>query len=245
VTVKHNAMAQEEVERNAAPAGVGSMATRQLLARLADLYERESGRRVQMTSTGGVDAARRLQGGEPFDFAVLASGAIDRLVASGHLVGPRTDIVRSGMAVAVAAGAPRPDIGSEQALRETILRAAHIGYSTGPSGDHLLRLFERWGMAEAIEPRLVRAQPGVPVASLIAKGEVEIGFQQFSELKDVAGVDVLGPLPGEAQLVTVFSGAICAASQQKQAAGAFLAFLASAQAEAIIRDCGMEPAAGG
>jgi molybdate transport system substrate-binding protein len=238
-------MTQEAVNKHAAPAGVGSMATRQLLARLVDLYERESGRRVNVTSVGGVEAARRVQAGEAFDFAVLASGAIDRLLAGGHLVGARVDIARSSMAVAVAAGAPYPDIGSEAALRETILRAARIGYSTGPSGDHLLRLFERWGMAETIAPRLVKAQPGVPVASLIAKGEVELGFQQFSELKDVAGVDVIGPLPAGAQLVTVFSGAVCAISQQGQAAADFLAFLASEQAAGAKRACGMEPAAGG
>jgi molybdate transport system substrate-binding protein len=238
-------MTKEEGKGNAAAAGIGSMATRQLLARLADLYERESGRRVSVTSMGGVEAARRVQGGEPFDFAVLAAGAIDRLMAAGHLVGARTDIARSSMVVAVAAGASRPDIGSEDALREAILRAARVGYSTGPSGDHLLRLFERWGMAEAIQPRLVKAQPGVPVGSLIAKGEVEIGFQQLSELKGVPGVDVIGPLPAGAGLVTVFSGAICAVSQQKQAAGEFLAFLVSEQAEAAIRACGMEPATGG
>jgi molybdate transport system substrate-binding protein len=238
-------MTKEEVVSNTAPAGVGSMATRLLLARLADLYGRESGRRVSIKSIGGVEAARRVQGGEAFDFAVLSSGAIHRLMAGGQLVGARTDIARSGMAVAVAAGAPRPDIGSEDALRETIVRAARIGYSTGPSGDHLLRLFERWGLAEAIQPRLVKAQPGVPVASLIAKGEVEIGFQQLSEMQDVAGVDVIGPLPAGAQLVTVFSGAICAVSQQKPAAQAFLTFLVSPQAEAVIRACGMEPATRG
>jgi len=234
-------MTKDDANSNAPLAGVGSMATRLVLADLADLYERDSGCRVNVTSLGGVEAARRVQGGEAFDFAVLASGAIARLAAQGAVVGPRTDVVRSGMAVAVAAGAPCPDVGTEGALRETILRAARVGYSTGPSGDHLMRLFERWGIAEALRPRLVKAQPGVPVASLIAQGEVEIGFQQLSELKDVAGVDVLGPLPAGAQLVTVFSAAICAVSRQPQAAADFLAFLASERAERAKRAYGMEP----
>ncbi|MEX3843498.1 substrate-binding domain-containing protein [Paraburkholderia sp. BR10882] len=235
-------MTKDDVKSNAALAGVGSMATRLLLAGLAEQYERETGQRLTVAAIGGVEAARRVQAGAAFDFAVLASAAIDRLAAGGHLVGARMDVVRSGMAAAVAAGAAHPVIGTEDALRETMLRAARIGYSTGPSGDHLLRLVERWGVAETLRPRLVMARPGVPVASLIAAGEVEIGFQQLSELKDVPGVEVIGPLPAGAQLVTVFSAAICAVSQQRQAAADFLAFLGSARAEATKRAFGMEPA---
>jgi molybdate transport system substrate-binding protein len=238
-------MTKDDVKSNAALAGVGSMATRLLLAGLAEQYERETGQRLTVAAIGGVEAARRVQAGAAFDFAVLASAAIDRLAAGGHLIGASTDVVRSGMAAAVASGVAHPDIGTEGALRETMLRAARIGYSTGPSGDHLLGLLERWGVAETLRPRLVLAQPGVPVASLIAAGEVEIGFQQLSELKDVPGVDVIGPLPAGAQLVTVFSAAICAVSHQRQAAADFLAFLGSERAEATKRAFGMEPAGGG
>ncbi|CAD6545092.1 Aconitate isomerase [Paraburkholderia hiiakae] len=237
-------MTKDDVKSNAALAGVGSMATRLLLAGLAEQYTRETGQRLTVAAIGGVDAARRVQAGEAFDFAVLATAAIERLAAAGHLVGARMDVVRSGMAAAVATGAAPPDIGTEGALRETMLRAERIGYSTGPSGDHLLGLLERWGLAAALAPRLVMAQPGVPVASLIADGEVEIGFQQLSELKDVPGVDVIGPLPAGAQLVTVFSAAICAVSQQRRAAADFLAFLGSERAEATKRAFGMEPAGG-
>ncbi|WP_321938537.1 substrate-binding domain-containing protein [Paraburkholderia sp. J8-2] len=235
-------MTKEDVHSNAALAGVGSMATRLLLANLAEQYVRETGQQLTVAAIGGVDAARRVQAGEAFDFAVLASAAIDRLAAGGHLIGARTDVVRSGMAAAVATGVAHPDIGTQAALRETMLRAARIGYSTGPSGKHLLGLLERWGVAEVLAPRLVLAQPGVPVASLIASGEVEIGFQQLSELKDVQGVDVVGPLPAGAQLVTVFSAAICAVSRKQRAAAEFLAFLGSERAEAAKRAFGMEPA---
>ncbi|WP_321964422.1 substrate-binding domain-containing protein [Paraburkholderia sp. J7] len=237
-------MTKEDVHSNAALAGVGSMATRLLLANLAEQYARETGQQLTVAAIGGVDAARRVQAGEAFDFAVLASAAIDRLAAGGHLIGARTDVVRSGMAAAVAIGVAHPDIGTQAALRETMLRAARIGYSTGPSGKHLLGLLARWGVAEVLAPRLVLAQPGVPVASLIANGEVEIGFQQLSELKDVQGVDVVGPLPAGAQLVTVFSAAICAVSRQQRAAADFLAFLGSERAEAAKRTFGMEPAGG-
>ncbi|WP_322034086.1 substrate-binding domain-containing protein [Paraburkholderia sp. J76] len=237
-------MAKENVTNNAALSGVGSMATRRLLAGLVEQYARETGQRLTVAATGGVQAERRVRAGEAFDFAVLASAAIDRLTAGRYLIGARTDVVRSAMAAAVAAGAARPDIGTEGALRETMLRAARIGYSSGPSGGHLLALLERWGLAEAIGPRLVMAQPGVPVASLIAGGEVEIGFQQLSELNEVPGVDVIGPLPVGAQLVSVFSAAICAVSQRQRAAADFLAFLGSERAEAAKRAFGMEPARG-
>ena len=220
------------------------MATRKLLAHLAEAYERESGCRVGVTALGGVEAARRVQAGEPFDFAVLASGAIERLAAAGHVEPARADIARSGVAVAVAAGAARPDIGSEAALCDAVVSAARIGYSTGPSGDYLIQLFARWGIADAIASRLVRAQPGIPVGSLIASGEVQLGFQQTSELTDVPGIDIVGPLPAEVQLVTVFSAAVCAVSGRKEAARGFLAFATSARTDAIKRAYGMESARG-
>ena len=146
------------------------------------------GNRSRSLSVGGVDAARRVSDGEPFDFVVLAADAIEKLAAAGRVdPGSRTDLARSGVAIAVAAGASRPDIGTESALRDAVLHARSIGYSTGPSGTHLVRLFERWGIAEAIAPRIVQASPGVPVATLVARGEVELGFQQLSELMQRAG----------------------------------------------------------
>ncbi|WP_246025027.1 substrate-binding domain-containing protein [Paraburkholderia dinghuensis] len=224
--------------------GVGSMATRKLLADLIDQYRRESGCRVSVTSIGGVEAVRRVQDGEPFDFAVLASGALERLAVDGHVAVARIEIVRSGMAVAVAAGAPHPDIGSAAALRDAILGASRIGYSTGPSGEHLLKLIARFGIAQVIGSRIVQTPPGVPVASLIASGEVELGFQQLSELTGAPGIEVVGPLPPDVQLTTVFSAAICSASQRQEAAARFLAFLASEQTDAVKRAHGMEPARG-
>ena len=224
-------------------AGISSMAMRPVLAELAEAYEQRLRQRVSIVSVGGIEAARRINDGEAFDFVVLAADAIERLASDGRVVpGSRIDLARSGVAIAVAAGAPRPDIGSEAALRDAVLRARSIGYSTGPSGAHVTRLFGRWGIAGEIASRIVQAPPGVPVGTLVARGTVELGFQQLSELMHLPGIDVIGPLPPEIQVVTVFSAASCTASNRCAAAHALLTFLASTEADAAKRRHGMEPA---
>jgi len=223
---------------------ISSMATRQVLAELAAAYARRSGCEVALESVGGVDAARRVQAGEAFDAVVLASDAIDRLVASGHVVaGSRVDLVRSPVAMAVRAGAPRPEVGSEAALRQAVQSARRIAFSTGPSGTHLARLFERWGLTADLIDRVVMAPPGVPVGSLVARGEVELGFQQLSELMHLEGIDVIGTLPMGCDFITTFSAGLCAASRQAAVVRAVLDFMASPAADAAKRRHGMEPAA--
>lgn len=223
--------------------GISSMATRAVLAELAAAYARRTGTDVAIESVGGVDAARRVQAGEAFDTVFLAAEAIDKLIASGHAqAGSRVDLVRSAVAVAVREGAPRPDIGSEAAVRQAVRAAHSISYSTGPSGVYLTQLFERWGIADEVRRRLVQAPPGVPVGSLVARGEVELGFQQLSELMHLDGITVVGTLPADIAFITTFSGAVCAASAQPAAARALLDFLAGADAAAAKRRHGMDPA---
>lgn len=219
------------------------MATRQVLAELGNAFEQRCGGEVAIESVGGVDAARRVQGGEPFDVVVLASSAIDALVATGRVIaGSKVDLVRCGVAIAVRAGAPRPDIGSEDALRRAVQSARSVGYSTGPSGVQLARLFERWGLTAEIQDRIVQAPPGVPVGALVARGEVELGFQQLSELIPLSGIDVIGPLPPTIQIVTTFSAGVCARSTQADAVRHMLDFMTSPLAADAIRRHGMEPA---
>jgi molybdate transport system substrate-binding protein len=223
--------------------GISSMATRQVLADLIPVFQNRAHSAVEMESMGGLDVARRITAGEPFDLVILASDAIDKLIASGHvLASSRTDLVHSGVAVAVRSDAHQPDISSADAVRRAILAARSISYSTGPSGVALAKLFAAWGIAEQLKDRIVQAPVGVPVGTLVARGEVELGFQQLSELIDVPGIAVLGPLPAEIQITTTFSAGVCAASTQPAAVRALLEFLASPEADASKRRQGMEPA---
>ena len=228
---------------------IGSMATRHVLAELLRDFEVHSAQPVHLESVGGVDAARRVQDGETFDVVLLAADAIDKLLAHGAAVGAgvagsRVDIVRSPMAVAVAshAGQAAPDIATEAALLTAVLAAPSLAYSTGPSGSHLLRLFERWGVLQAVQPRLVQAPPGVPVAALVARGDATLGFQQLSELLGQPGVQVLGELPPGADFITTFSGALCRTGTRPDAARQLLAFLAAPRTAATKQRHGMQPA---
>ncbi|WP_296694580.1 substrate-binding domain-containing protein [Rhodoferax sp.] len=223
--------------------GISSMATRQLLAELVQMYAQRSDGEIAIESVGGVDAAKRVQAGEPFDLVILASDAIDKLIATGHIdASSKVDLVHSGVAVAVRAGTPQPDIASENAVRQAVLAARSISYSTGPSGVALVKLFERWGIADLIRERIVQAPPGVPVGALVARGEVELGFQQLSELIHVPGITLVGSLPPEIQITTTFSAGIGSGSTQAAAAHDLLEFMASAQAAEAKRRQGMEPA---
>jgi molybdate transport system substrate-binding protein len=222
---------------------ISSMATKHVLAELAARYRQTAGQPVSIEGVGGVDAARRVQAGEAFDAVVLAANAIEQLTHAGRIVaGSRVDLVRSGVSIAVPAGTPRLDIGSEEAVRRAVLAARSVGYSTGPSGVHLATLFERWGIADEIRSRIVHAPPGVPVGSLVARGEVSLGFQQLSELIHQTGIVVLGPLPPAIQVITIFSAGLSVTSSQPEAVRRMFDFMASPAADEAKRKQGMEPA---
>ncbi len=215
--------------------GISSMATRQLLGELARVNVSAGGTPLELESVGGVDAARRVQAGEAFDLVFLASDAIAKLIASGHvLADSRVDLVRSQVAVAVKTGAATPSIATEADVRQAVLSAESVGYSTGPSGTALLASFERWGIMADVQGKLRQAPAGVPVAAMVASGEVALGFQQRSEMIDAPGIQVIGDLPVEIAIVTVFSGGVCAASKRRDEASALLAVFA-APAHAAIK----------
>ena len=223
--------------------GISSMATRQVLAELAAAWQAQGGEAVDIESVGGVDAAQRVQAGEAFDLVFLASNAIDKLQAADRVLpGSKVDLMLSSTAVAVPAGAVQPDISTEDAVRAAVLAAPSVGFSTGPSGVALQKLFERWGIADEIKPRMVQARPGVPVGSMVASGEVALGFQQLSELIHVDGIQIVGALPAAIAIDTVFSAAVVAGATDAEVAAQLLAFMASPEAAEAKRRQGMEPA---
>lgn len=217
------------------------MATRQLLAEFVASYQEIVLSDIHIVSMGGVDAVKRVQSGEVFDLVVLASDAIDKLIISGYVDGlSKVDLVKSGVAVAVREGAALPDISSSKAVQYAVLSAKTISYSTGPSGVALAKLFERWGMAETIAGRLVVAPPGVPVGELVARGEVDLGFQQLSELINLEGITVLGPLPEDIQITTTFSAGIGMRSKQAADVRDFLHYITSTSGDDIKIRQGMQ-----
>ena len=235
----HN-LCHDKHDDNMTIQGISSMATRQLLAELVADYTKQAGIAIHIESVGGVDAAKRVQAGEPFDVIVLASDAIDKLIDAGYIdPTSKVNLVNSGVAVAVKAGATMPDISSEAAVKQAVIAAKTISYSTGPRGVALAKLFERWGIAEQIASRIVQAPPGVPVGSLVAKGEVELGFQQRSELIHLDGISIVGPLPPEIQITTTFSAGVCTASRQADAVREMLAYMTSPAATAAKLRQGM------
>lgn len=223
--------------------GISSMATRQILAECSAAYRQKSGRSVAIESVGGVDAARRVRAGEKFDIVALADDAMQKLEEEGFLKpGSRAAFADSAIAVAVRSGARRPDLSDETATKAAVLSAQSVGYSTGPSGTHVLKLLEKWGADRSNTLRIVQAPPGVPVGSLVARGDVELGFQQLSEFLDVPGVEVAGALPREIQSLTRFSCGVCALTSNQAGALDFVSYLASTETDALIRRYGMEPA---
>ncbi|GAA5170986.1 substrate-binding domain-containing protein [Viridibacterium curvum] len=217
------------------------MATRLLLTDVTQAFSSRANFDVQITSMGGVDAVKKLQAGACFDIVVLARDAIDILAASGHVVaGSDEDWVHSSVAIAMREDAANVDVESEHSFREAVL-AHRVGYSTGPSGTALLKLFERWGIQDQMRTQLTQAPAGVSVAHLVADGRVGIGIQQLSELKNVPGVRVLGLLPPGCEINSTFSTAIGATTTRQREVQEFIRFMHSADAAEIVNRHGMSP----
>jgi molybdate transport system substrate-binding protein len=221
---------------------LSSMAAREVLAELIRQFTAATGLPVAAEAAGGVEVAKRMQAGDDADIVVLSDTAIDKLIAAGALRAGGVDLVKSGVAIAVRSGANRPDISTEAAVMAAVSAASSISYSTGPSGVYLEKLFQRWGIFDAIEPRIVVPPPGIPVGSLVAGGQAALGFQQLSELLNVAGIDLLGPLPETIQTITTFSAGISARCTQPQLAAQLLNFMCLPAATAVKQRYGLEPA---
>jgi molybdate transport system substrate-binding protein len=221
---------------------LSTQATEQAYKELVPQFEKAAGHKVTTVFTGTLDADKRLAAGESYDMLIMSSGSIDGHIKDGKVAaGSRADLAKSGVAVGVKAGSRKPDISSVEALKKTILAAKSIGYSTGPSGLYIISLFEKLGVADAVKPKLKQTPTGVFVGSIIASGEVEIGFQQVSELSHFSGVDYAGPLPEAVQRYTVFSSGIVAGAKEADAAKALVKFLTAPAAAPAFKKQGMEP----
>ncbi|WP_328954461.1 substrate-binding domain-containing protein [Kitasatospora purpeofusca] len=220
--------------------GLSSMATRQLLAELSDHLRHSHGAQVRFESDGGVEVARRVRDGAEGDLLVLAENAMAGLEGAGLLVGGTLrPLWVSQVVAAVPEGSPLPALASESDLRAALLAARRIAYSTGPSGTALVELTARLGLAAELAPQLVQAPPGVPAGSLLASGGAELAFQQHSELMDLPGVVVVGPLPGDTAISTTFSGGVLAPSTEPVRAAGVLDLFEAEELWATARAKGM------
>ena len=219
-----------------------SAAFKEAYLELAPQFERATGHKLVTLWVPSVQMMNRLKGGETVDVVILSAGSLDELIQAGRVVpGSRVDLARSGVGVAVRAGAPKPDISSGETVKHALLNAKAIAYSTGPSGIYLAGLFERMGIAEQLKSKLRRVQ-GEPAGAVVARGEADLAFQQVSELLPVAGIDLVGPLPPDIQKITTFSAGICVGAKEPDAAKALIHFLTAPAAAPVIRKKGMEPA---
>jgi len=205
-------------------------------------FEHETGYKLVVTSDVGAGLIRRINAGEPFDVFAGTQAQIDGLIKDGKIIADtRTNLVRSGIGVEVRAGAAKPDIGSVEAFKNTLLNAKSIAYlKEGASGLYLAGLLDRLGIADAIKAKVQRPDTDI-VSELVAKGEVEIGMVVMTQILTTPGVQLVGPLPPEIQSYITFAGAVSSTSSAPDVARALLKFLTGPVAIPVIKSQGMEP----
>ena len=221
---------------------LSTQATEEAYRELVPQFEKDTGHKVTTVFTGTLGVMKRLSEGEAYDLLIMSRQSIDELAQTGKVVaGSRTDIAKSGVGAAVGKGKPKPDISTVDALKKTLLAAKSIGYSTGPSGIYVVSMFQKMGIADEVKTKLKQTPTGVFVGSIIASGEAEIGFQQVSELSFFPGIDYVGPIPAEVQLITIFSAGIPAGTKQADAAKALVSFITAPAAAAIFKKHALDP----
>lgn len=228
------------------PAKLRLLSTLAMMGAMRDLsaaYQARGGCAVEADFSPTVALLERLRGGERADIAILTAAGIDDLIAEGIMrSGSRTDVARSFVGIAVKAGAPKPDIGTVEALKATLLAARSVCYSRiGASGLYFAALIERLGIAEAVNAKATIAATGFTAERLISE-EPDLAVQQISELMVVPGIEVVGGLPREVESVAMFSAGLLTGSDQPAIAADFVRFLASKEAEPVLRRTGLDPA---
>ena len=220
---------------------LSSIATKEAYLVLVPQFERASDQQVTTTWAGTVEIMKRIPQGEVHDLIIVSSTELDELTKQGKIAaGSRLDIAKSGIGVAVRAGAPKPDISAAEALNKTQLAPQTVGYTTGPSGVYMAGLVERMGIAAEIKAKFRSVPSGGTIGTIVAAGDCEIGFQQVSELVHIKGIDYVGPLPKDIQRITVFATGIHANAVNPGGANALARFLAAPAADGAIKAAGLE-----
>ncbi len=221
---------------------LASGALREVWAELVPQFEKTTGHKVVATFGATGPMAKRVAEGESFDLAIMGQEGVDELVRLNKVVpGSRVAIAKSGVGVAVRAGAPKPDISSAEAVKKAVLAAKSVAFSAGASGVYLMRLFEKMGIADAVKAKTATVKSGEYVGSVVARGDAELGFQQVSELVHIKGIEYLGELPAEIQNVTVFTGAIPLTATNPDGGKALAAFLSAAATTPVKKKHGLDP----
>lgn len=219
-----------------------TMSCKEALIELVPVFEREKGYAVDITYGPGGGLANKIRGGQRADIFVGPEEFSGPLIEEGFLDGSnRTAFAHSAAVLAIKAGAAKPDIGTAQQLKATLLAAKAVCYSTGASGIHFLQACERLGIADAVKEKLVKARPGEMVGPVLVRGEADIGVQQPAELLPVPGVEIIGPLPPELRQTIVYGATVFAGSTQHDGNRAFVDFMRSHAARDVLRETGLDP----
>jgi len=206
-------------------------------------FEAACGTKLIVTWGSANSLLKELESGASGDLVVVSAEAIDDLIGRGVVVqGSRVDLARSGIGVAVRKGATKPDIATPEALKQTLLAAKSVAHSkTGMSGIYFPTVLARLGIADAMRSKIVIPDPGTPIGEVLASGGAELGVQQISELLPVAGIEIVGPLPGALQKITTFSAGVLTAAKDPDGATALAKYVA-AQSPPVLKAKGLEPA---
>ena len=221
---------------------LASSAIKETYLELLPLFEKATGHKVVAAWSSTPDVQRRIAAGEAADLVILGDSGTEELIKHGKLAAnSRTNFAKSGIAVAVRTGAPKPDISSSEAVKKSVLAAKSVAYSAGASGIYLVSMFDKLGISEQVKSKLATVKPGEPVGEAVARGDAEIGFHQLSELIPVKGILILGPLPADIQHITVFSGGVHSGTKESDATTALVKFLTAPSVAPVIKKHGMEP----
>jgi molybdate transport system substrate-binding protein len=209
-------------------------------------FERESGHKVLVVPDHAALLQKRLDAGENFDVAILTAAIADDFIKSGKIiVGSRADVARSGIGVATSAQNAKPDISTRNQFKKALLNAASIGYVNpalgGAAGVHVGRLLDRLGIAGEVKSKTKLAQYPMALVESVAKGEIELGMTQIQFILPVSGAALVGPLPKDLQMVTVFTAGVLTTSKEPKAADALIKFLTAPAASPILQAKGFEP----